>query len=53
MMKRLMHVPPAVFTLVTDGDTSDYGDTTEDRTHEDIFDDDEELLLLMIKVRLL
>ena len=52
MMKRLMHVPPAVFTLVTDGDTSDYGDTTEDHTHDDILDD-EELHLLMIKVRLL
>ena len=52
MMKRLMHVPPAVFTLVTDGDTSDYRDTTEDHTHEDNLDDDE-LLLLMIKVRLL
>ena len=50
-MKRLMHVPPAVFTLVTDGDTSDYGDTTEDQTHNDNLDD--ELLLLMIKVRLL
>ena len=27
----MLHHPPAVFTLVTDNDTSDQGDTTEER----------------------